>query len=143
MSRIAVIIASRGRPEDLRLWLDHAARQTLRPALMIWSVHSKEDVPQGDLGKPAVEPRICWSKLGTCAQRNTGIEHVPADIDIVAFFDDDYVPTTNCLEGIARAFEHHPDAIGFTGHVIADGITTAGISVDEANRLVTEDEKGR
>ena len=138
MPRIAIIIASKGRPEDLGLWLGHSARQSLRPALMIWSLCAVEDLPDLTAVPEAERPLIIWSAAGSCVQRNAGLDALPEDIDIVAFFDDDYLPSSRCLEGIARVFAEEAGLAGVTGRLLADGINSPGISVAQALALVEE-----
>ena len=136
MPRIAIIIASKGRRDDLGLWLGHVRRQSLAPAVMIWSLCAAEDLPDLSEVPPQDRPLVTWSQAGTCAQRNAGLHALPDGIDIVAFFDDDYVPSNRCLEGMARVFAAHPEVIGVTGHLLADGIHSSGVSVDAAMALV-------
>ena len=136
MPRIAIIIASKGRRDDLALWLGHARRQSLAPAVMIWCLCASEDLPDLSALPPPARPVVTWSKPGSCAQRNAGLNALPDDIDIVAFFDDDYIPSRFCLEGIARVFAAHADLVGVTGYLLADGIHSAGVSVDTAMALV-------
>ncbi len=136
MPRIAIIIASKGRRDDLALWLGHIRRQSLAPAVMIWSLCAKEDLPDLSDVPPREQPLVTWSKAGTCVQRNAGLDALPGGIDIVAFFDDDYVPSNRCLEGIAKVFAAHPELVGATGHLLADGIHSSGVSVDAAMTMV-------
>lgn len=136
MPRIAVIIASKGRPDDLSLWLGHMRRQSLPPALMIWCLCAREDLPDLSGIAEAERPLVVWSAAGSCVQRNAGLEALPQDIDIVAFFDDDYVPSSYCLEGVARTFAVAPDLVGATGYLLADGINSAGIPLAQAMALV-------
>ena len=138
MPRIAIIIASKGRPEDLALWLAHSARQSVKPALMIWSLCAAEDLPDLSAVPEAERPLVIWSAAGSCVQRNTGLDALPEGIDIVAFFDDDYVPSSRCLEGIARVFAEEAGLAGVTGRLLADGINSPGISVSRALSLVEE-----
>ena len=103
---------------------------------MIWSLCAKEDLPDLSAVPPDERPLVTWSKPGTCVQRNAGLAALPPGIDIVAFFDDDYVPSSRCLEGIAHVFEAYPELVGATGQLLADGIHSAGVSVDTAMALV-------
>ncbi len=138
MPRIAIIIASKGRRDDLALWLGHARGQSLAPAVMIWSLCSAEDLPDLADVPPDERPLVTWSATGSCVQRNTGLGAVPPGTDIVAFFDDDYVPSARCLEGIARAFAARPDVVGVTGRMLADGINSPGIPLEQAFAMVEQ-----
>jgi GT2 family glycosyltransferase len=55
---------------------------------------------------------------------------------VIAFFDDDYVPSNDCVAGIARFFNQYPDVIGASGHLLADGINSPGISFEDAQAMV-------
>lgn len=138
--KIAILIASAGRPENLGRWKDYAAHQTLAPAQMVWSVGSKADLPGGMDGTHAGSRiEILIGSRGLPHQRNSALSAVRDDIDLVAFFDDDYVPALTCLEGIARAFAALPDVIGLSGHLLADGARGAGVTFTEAQRLIAAD----
>ena len=142
--RIVVIIASRGRPADLKLWLEHVARQSLMPNAMIWAVHSDDDLPSGEWRSRPNSPIVCKSDPGLTKQRNAALRIVPPETNIVAFFDDDYIPSSYCIEGIVNVFKLYPLAIGITGVILADGIKTVGIGVGEAmNRRLAETNLGR
>jgi hypothetical protein len=132
--RIAVIIASKGRPEELGLWTAHMRRQSRRPDLLLWAVTGEADLPErmgeGD------GPLICISTPGLCAQRNAALRALPADIDLVAFFDDDYVPSSHCLAGVLAFFATSPGVVGASGRLLADGINSRGISIAEGLAMV-------
>lgn len=71
-------------------------------------------------------------------QRNVGLDYLaskgllePAG-GFVAFFDDDFRPAANWLEGCEETLNEAPEVIGLTGWVIADGIIGPGLSEEEA-----------
>lgn len=133
MLRVAIVIASKGRPAELARWADHCARQTVAPATLIYSIVDSSDLPPGFNDGRA---RVVTGAKGSAHQRNTGLDAVPLDADIVAFFDDDYVPSRRCIEGIAKAFEADRELVGMSGRLLADGINNAGISHDEAVAMI-------
>jgi hypothetical protein len=57
-------------------------------------------------------------------------------MEIVAFFDDDFVADRNWLVSAHRVFRDESQVVGLTGRVVADGIKGPGIGFDEAVRLV-------
>lgn len=135
--RISVVIASRGRPELLAEISDWLAGQTRPPARVVFSVVEARDLP----GTAALYPGarvVVTGAPGLPAQRNRGLEAVLDESDIVVFLDDDYVPSRFALDGIARFFADNPGHVGANGHLIADGINSAGIDHAEAARLVAE-----
>lgn len=134
MERVAVIIASLGRPANVAALLDRLGEQTLRPAQVILSMESAADAPP-DACYPFTVERI-FGKRGSCVQRNRGLDRLMPEIDVVVFYDDDFVPSRFALSGIARFFATHSAVAGAQGLVIADGIRSAGITPEEAFRIV-------
>jgi hypothetical protein len=116
------------------LSLPAADQQSLKPCLIVLSVVSEADVG-GLISDPSL--KIVFGTPGLCAQRNRALDALPADIDLIAFFDDDYLPAPGSLQGAASFFENHPDVTGATGVLLADGINSAGISYEEASALIS------
>ncbi len=131
-ARIAVVVASRGRPEALANLAGHLAGQTHAPHRLVLSVTAPTDLPAA-LPHSAT---VLTGPRGSCAQRNRGVEAVLGDSDIVAFLDDDYVPSAHALAGIAAFFAANPAHVGANGRLLADGINSPGIPFAEAARLV-------
>lgn len=131
--KVAIVIASVGRPVELARWVDHARRQTLTPSEIIFSIASDADIPAG-FADPSV--KVLRGPKGSCHQRNSGLDALTSAPDVVAFFDDDYVPTRRCIEGIAAVFAAHPDLVGTSGELLADGIHSAGVDYETATTLV-------
>ena len=130
--RLALIVASRGRPDCLARVAERLPLQTRAPDRVIFSVAEPADLPAA----LPVGIETVTGAPGLAAQRNRGLERVLGAADLVAFFDDDFVPSCHALEGIQRLFLACPDVVGATGHVLADGVTSAGIPLAEAERLV-------
>ena len=141
MTKLAIVIASKGRPAELGLWMDHVRRQSHRPDLMIWSVAGQDDLPDLSTVPESERPIIRLADNGLCAQRNAALSALPADTDIVAFFDDDYVPSAHCLAGLISFFERSPDVVGATGQLLADGIHSPGISLETGLAMVDEHDR--
>lgn len=130
--RLALIVASRGRPDCLARFAERLGLQTRLPDRLILSVAGPEDLPAT---LPA-GAEIVTGAAGLAAQRNRALERVLDDCELVAFFDDDFVASCHALEGIQRIFLAWPDVVGATGRVIADGVSTSGIPLMEAEHLV-------
>ncbi|MDH2309765.1 glycosyltransferase [Methylobacterium brachiatum] len=133
---IAVVIATLGRPDvvaqTLRRILD---RQTYKPAAVMISCIKPEDA--GDAANwPDVA--VVTGRPGLAAQRNAALAALPEGIDVVAFFDDDFVPDAEWLDVAARTFRDEADIVGFTGDVLADGIKGPGLTFEEVDRLLAE-----
>ncbi len=136
--RLAVVVASLGRPELVAQMQQLIEDQTQRPDLLLFSTVSPADVPatfrESDRVRHVTGPK------GLCAQRNTALDHLGDRYDLVVFYDDDFVPARCSLERIRTFFATHPEVVGATGNVIADGISGAGISLAEARRRLCEHE---
>ena len=137
---IAVIVATRGRPEVASVTVRHLLKhQTLKPRVTLISCIDVMDA--GDLALLS-EVKIITGPGGLPAQRNTALAVLPSGIDIVAFFDDDFVADRNWLAIAAQTFADEADVVSFTGRVLADGVTGPGHTFEEAVRLVESAENG-
>jgi GT2 family glycosyltransferase len=133
-SRIAVVIASSGRPEELGRWIGYMERQTLRPTILLFAVTKPADLPP----RHQIEghAKVLFCKPGLPIQRNVALNEIIGQSDLVAFFDDDYVPSSYCIEGINSFFRTHSDIVGANGTLLADGINSAGICYETAEEIV-------
>jgi GT2 family glycosyltransferase len=135
---LCVIVASIGRAALLTQTIGNLSKQTRMPDHVLVVSVTPEDVAGLDsISSPLVE--IIFSKRGLPVQRNAGLRHMQGRADIVAFFDDDFVPAPDYLERLERLFVSRPDVVGATGRVIADGIKSRGISFNQSLRLIAED----
>ena len=134
--RIAVAIATAGRPGLLGRTLSWLRAQSY-PAVAIFvcapSVADVEGIPIDQL-----EIELLVGVRGSCVQRNAIIERV-TDFDIIAFFDDDFVPRSDYLERMAEIFLAHPEVVVATGHVVADGANGPGYEFDQAQAILQMD----
>lgn len=131
---IAVVIASLGRPASLAEIVDCLAEQSEPPAQVVLSVTEPGDAPPID--HPTLPVDVAIGPRGLCVQRNRGLDRLRPDIDLVVFYDDDFVPSRYALENIGRFFADHPGIAGADGLVLADGIKGPGIPAAEARRMV-------
>lgn len=138
---IAVVIASLGRPDLLEQMRDMMAGQSLPPDMLLFSVVSESDVPEGFASGENCQ--VIMGEKGLTRQRNRAIDWLGGRYDIIVFFDDDFVPSRFALEGMERFFRTHPEVVGATGKVIADGATNAGLSYEWAReRMDAYDAQG-
>src|SRR5690606_24538213 len=72
-----------------------------------------------------------FGPAGLAAQRNNALRSALARFGIVTFFDDDFIPADDYLEGVGRAFEEHRDRVVVMGRVMRDGACTAGLDWEE------------
>jgi GT2 family glycosyltransferase len=133
--KIGLIVASYGRPELIRELLTFVGRQVRSPDSIILSVVSDKDV-----GPLPADPRIdiVYSAPGLCAQRNTGLARLQNVSDVVVFIDDDFWMSDTYLRELERIFSDHPDVVAVTGLILADGATTAGISIADAEQCLAD-----
>lgn len=132
--RIAVVVASINRAEEIGQLLLALKAQTLQPSVIVLSVVKAEDLPVG----LAPEIEIVMGSAGLAAQRNRGLELVLERSDAVVFFDDDFMPARDSLSGISRFFTCVPEAVGCTGLVLRDGVNEGGISYETALEIVRD-----
>lgn len=130
---VVVAFATRGRAAVLNQVIERLDRQTHRPSAILISCADLQDA--GDaIGRPNVA--IINSELGLTRQRNAALRALPDATDVVIFFDDDFIAHDTWIEKIVEAFETCPDVAGLTGEVLADGISTEGLTFDQAVAIV-------
>ncbi len=129
---IAVVVASKDRPEEIGQLLHCLERQSLQPSAVILSVEKIADLPP-DLPKNV---QVIVGPCGSSAQRNRGLELAVANCDAVVFFDDDFLPTKDSLFGISQLFKSYPDIVCATGVVLHDGVKEGGFGYDAAIKLL-------
>jgi GT2 family glycosyltransferase len=130
--KIAVVIATVNRAEELGQLLRCLERQTLAPAAIVISASAAQDLCP-DI--PA-HVRVVIGAPGVCMQRNRGLDLVLPDSDIVLFFDDDFVPARESLQAIADLFAANPDIVSATGLVLEDGVGNGGLSFEAAMNTI-------
>jgi GT2 family glycosyltransferase len=133
-ARVAVVVASTGRPDCLAHLSRRLAMQSRPPHRVVFSVVAPSDLPARQSLYP--DAIVVTGERGLPRQRNRGLELVLGDSDAVAFLDDDYVPSRHALAEIGRFFRAYPDHLGVNGRLLADGINSAGLDFAEAERLV-------
>lgn len=134
LPKIAVVIATLRRPDVVSDTVSYLLEvQTLKPATLIVSCVAPEDAGEATR-LPGV--RIVTGAAGLARQRNAALAALPPGIEVVVFFDDDFVPDADWLSAAAQAFRDEPQLAAFTGLVIADGIKGPGLSFAEAVHLV-------
>ncbi len=138
MTKIAVAIASLGRPDTVAESLLALSQQSRLPDEIVLSVTSENDLPS-NLNRDDV--KVVMGSKGLCAQRNRVLSHLGNKFEYIVFFDDDYVPSRYALENIVRFMDANPDIVGITGHVIADGIKSQGITYETAVKIVADYDK--
>ncbi len=131
---IAVIISTRGRPSIVNALVKSLGGQTRPPDHIFVIGTSAADIAELNTDQENLTVRI--GRPGSTFQRNDGLALAGSRFSYIVFFDDDFVPSRFWLERMAKIFAARPDVAGLTGTVLADGTTTAGIALDEAQSIV-------
>lgn len=139
-ARLAVVVASLGRPDAIGDLLHALAGQSQPPEHVLLSVTSPRDLPDTLTEREGLT--ILTGPKGSCAQRNLALANLPADSDIVLFCDDDYLPSRYMAERLRAFFAAHPDIVGASGWLLADGAHGPGVSLAEAQAMVGAHDSG-
>jgi GT2 family glycosyltransferase len=131
---IAVIIATKGRPALVAELVRLLDAQT-RKADHVFVVGA-EDADIAALPKDRADLTAMVGRIGSASQRNDAIRLANEDFRVLAFFDDDFLPSRFWLENALAVFDADPAVAGLTGRVLADGAGAASISLAEARVLV-------
>lgn len=135
--KIAVGIATRGRPAILAEVLAELDRQTRAPEQVLVCHVAPEDV--ADL--PARFPGVGFLRQepgGLTRQRNRLLDAAP-DAEVMLFLDDDFLAAPGFLAALEGVMEARPDCVVATGTVIADGAKGPGITVAAGRAILAAD----
>lgn len=132
--RLAVILATRGRPELVSALLKRLQNQVRCPDKIYISATGVDDLPKTDDIRLDIEVMI--GDAGLTKQRNRGLIEAEKSFDLIVFFDDDYVPSISWLAYAEQFFSNHRDVVGVMGRTIADGAYGPGLSLSEATALL-------
>jgi GT2 family glycosyltransferase len=127
-TRIAIAIATVGRPEVLQAALRWLGRQSRLPDAVYVCAPTKDDLASRGT---EIEATVILGHRGSSVQRNAIIA-AARDYDILLFLDDDFFPDIAYLAEIEKLFQAEPDIVIATGNVILDGIMGPGVSIEEA-----------
>lgn len=131
--RIAVVVASVGRPADIACLLGALGRQTRRPDLVVLSVPAAADAPA--TGTEPFPVAMVVGARGLPAQRNTGLK-AARGCEVAVCFDDDFLPAPDYLERAAEALAADPTLLAVDGKLVADGAVGPGLTWEAAERLL-------
>ena len=130
--RIAIGIATRGRPDVLREAVADIWRQTRLPDRVLISCTGPEDVE--DLTEDC-RIEILHAEIGLPRQRNAILDSVK-NCDILLFIDDDFLMEPHYVEAVETGFRLEPSIVAATGQPIADGTRGPGYSVEQARMMI-------
>jgi hypothetical protein len=136
--KIAVAIATTGRPDVAAQVLLRLTRQTRAPDHVLIVGAADADFPSQQ-NLPGMQ--FVVGSRGSTKQRNCALDLLGARFDVIVFFDDDFVPAKDFIAGVERLMSGHPDIAAASGHLLADGFRSPGISFAEADNLITAHER--
>jgi GT2 family glycosyltransferase len=133
-NRVAVILATKGRPQAIAELLPLLQKQTCAPAVIVISATEPSDIG----ATPATELNVeyLFGPAGLTAQRNRGLERVRTRADIAIFFDDDFAPAADWIEQCAQLFSSAANIAGANGTVIRDGARSQPLSWQQARDVL-------
>ena len=127
--RLVVVIPTLNRKCQLTRLLVHLERQQRKPDEIVVSAPDPTHVERYESTHFPVW--YIFGKKGSSAQRNRALDHALSRSDVVAFFDDDFLPADNYLALVMDRFDQHADWAVVMGRVIADGVRHQGISFEK------------
>ncbi len=136
--KIFVIISTLNRPAVLHDTVQSILRQSLVPNQILISSTDPKHVLLETLALPRV--KFVQSPLGSCAQRNTALDALDPDADLIAFLDDDIELCRSYMQEMAALFKFYPEIIVSSGVMLHDGGRSSRITRERAQELcVTHD----
>lgn len=139
--RVSIIIPTLNRIGLLPDVLAHLDQQTIAPAEVLLSApdegHVVPYVPKN------YRLRSVFGSKGLCAQRNRAMNEALEGVDIITFFDDDFLPSNDYIENVVTAFKAHPEWVVVMGNLAADGAHGPGFSYSEGLAILRDAEKTR
>jgi hypothetical protein len=128
--RIAVGIATCGRPEVLAGTLAQLRRLSCAPSVIFVSYAEEADI--GRLPYDYPEVIFLKGERGLTRQRNRILSEAVSRADILTFFDDDFYTHPQYLDAIQTIFRSEDGVVAATGLVLMDGINGPGIRPEAA-----------
>jgi GT2 family glycosyltransferase len=137
--RLGVIIATKGRPQEVAMLVDTLRHQTVEAAHIVVSACEQSDIDQSACRHPALE--VIFGPPGGSVQRNRALANLDGKVDIAIFFDDDFIPSRFWLANAKQIFTAHTDIVCLTGHVLADGAKSGTICWQEGCKIVEDKDR--
>ncbi|RDV07234.1 glycosyltransferase family 2 protein [Sphingorhabdus pulchriflava] len=128
--RIHAVIATTGRPDIVRRVVSRLGEQSRPPDGVLVVGASPDDIVGLDGACANLEALV--ARRGLCRQRNAALDHLGDSTDVVAFFDDDFVPAHDFLARLETLLTEQPKVVGATGVLVADGAQSQPIGFDDA-----------
>jgi GT2 family glycosyltransferase len=134
--RVAVILATKGRPQAIAELLGLLEKQSCAPAVIVISATEPSDI--GATPATNLNLEYLFGPAGSSVQRNRGLERVRTRADLAIFFDDDFAPAENWIEQCMQLFSSAANIAGANGTVIRDGAKTQPLSWQQAREILAQ-----
>ena len=138
---VSVILCSVNRAAILHDTVVSLTKQSHKPAEILIVSPDRQHVLAKTLELPGVH--FVSGPLGLPAQRNTGLDQISAESDLIAFFDDDIELATSYLEEMAMLFAEHQEIVIASGRLLHDGGRGTIISREQASVLCKHYEQNK
>jgi GT2 family glycosyltransferase len=127
--RVAVGIATAGRPQILQHMLIELAKQQRWPDAIIVCASCNDDI--GDVATDFPGVVTLFADRGLASKRNAILNH-STGFDVLIFLDDDFIVEPNYVAATEAAFASDDAIAVTTGEVIADGVCGPGLDIAAA-----------
>jgi glycosyltransferase involved in cell wall biosynthesis len=131
--KIAVGIPTVGRSTVLSDTLRELAQQSRQPDRVVVCGTSPTDMTGAVDARPGVT--LLQVPAGLPRQRNAILNEMH-DVDVVVFFDDDFIPHPAYLQMIERHMAQDQRIVVATGRVLADGIGGPGLTFAQGRAII-------
>jgi GT2 family glycosyltransferase len=134
--KLGLVIASHGRPTDLKQTLAIVMSQRRVPDYVVISAVHTTDIPQ--ICQNLVNVRTIFGSAGLTGQRNRGISYLIDKADLISFIDDDFIVGDDYFHNMEKIFLDDDSIVGLNAEIIADGANLPGYTFEEGLRLAEE-----
>ena len=115
MHKLAIVIPTIGRYDDLRRMLESVAGQTRLPEQVLIVGEGDGNTQVASEYRQLDARFINLPGSSICDARNRGAQEARADIDLIGFFDDDIVLEPQTFEALLDFWDAAPDDLGAVG----------------------------
>lgn len=110
--KLAFIVPTIGRYQNLKILFDSVERQTLKPNLIV-VVDSNIQHSKDNLGSYTFPLNYIHTGPNSLTEaRNIGIKNIPRDFNLIGFFDDDQTLDKDAIEKMISFWKNAPSDIG-------------------------------
>jgi GT2 family glycosyltransferase len=137
--KTAVIIATKGRSQEVSDLIRTLSLQTALPDLIVVSACDPNDIEPDIVDEKTVY--VLFGSPGLAAQRNRALSLIQGKYDVVIFFDDDFIPSRFWIERIHHILATQPEVGCVTGRILVDGASSGGFEWAYGQSLVNSNDQ--